>query len=111
MTSVFWKNNKLSTSFQDAKVKIEEIQRILQHAPKGHDLRSSRVLLKEHKQVEQEAQELADKINSIVSHAKHLAANHFDSQRILHETDVYLKLWAPLLKCYMVNAFPECFTL
>lgn len=65
---------------------------MLQHAPKGHDLRSSRMLLKEHKRVEQEAQELADKINSIVTHAKHLATNHFDSQRILHEVDTYLKL-------------------
>lgn len=80
------------TLFQDAKVKIEKIQWMLQHAPKGHDLRSSRVLLKKHKQVEQEAQELADKINSIVTHAKHLATTHFDSQRILHETDMYLKL-------------------
>ncbi|XP_034163832.2 spectrin beta chain, non-erythrocytic 5 [Pangasianodon hypophthalmus] len=89
---------QLMELLQDAKVKIEEIQRMLQHAPKGHDLRSSRLLLKEHKQVEQEAQELADKINSIVSHAKHLATNHFDSQRILHETDMYLKLFKSLEK-------------
>ncbi|KAG7328102.1 hypothetical protein KOW79_008046 [Hemibagrus wyckioides] len=89
---------QLMELLQDAKVKIEEIQWMLQHAPKGHDLRSSRVLLKEHKQVEQEAQELADKINSIVTHAKHLATNHFDSQRILHETDMYLKLFKSLEK-------------
>ncbi|XP_053365454.1 spectrin beta chain, non-erythrocytic 5 isoform X1 [Clarias gariepinus] len=89
---------QLMELLQDAKVKIEEIQRMLQYAPKGHDLRSSRMLLKEHKQVEQEAQELADKINSIVTHAKHLATNHFDSQRILHETDKYLKLFKSLEK-------------
>ncbi|KAK3538029.1 hypothetical protein QTP70_027382 [Hemibagrus guttatus] len=89
---------QLMELLQDAKVKIEEIQWMLQHAPKGHDLRSSRELLKEHKQVEQEAQELADKINSIVTHAKHLATNHFDSQRILHETDMYLKLFKSLEK-------------
>lgn len=65
---------------------------MLQHAPRGHDLRSSRTLLKEHKQLEQEAQELADKINSIVTRAKHLATNHFDSQRILRETENYLNL-------------------
>lgn len=77
---------------QDAKLKIEAIQRMLQFAVKGEDLRSSRQLLKEHQQLEQEAQELADKINSIVSRAKHLATNHFDSQTILQETDTYLKL-------------------
>ncbi|KAI5616449.1 spectrin beta chain, non-erythrocytic 5 isoform X2 [Silurus asotus] len=83
---------------EDSKIKIEEIQRMLQHAPKGHDLRSSRMLLKEHKQVEQEAQDLANKMNSIVTHAKHLATNHFDSQRILDETDMYLKLFKSLGK-------------
>lgn len=78
--------------FQDAKLKIEAIERMLQNAIRGHDLRSSRQLLKEHKQLEEEAQELAEKINSIVTRAKHLATNHFDSQRILRETDTYLKL-------------------
>ncbi|XP_017558803.1 spectrin beta chain, non-erythrocytic 5 isoform X2 [Pygocentrus nattereri] len=89
---------QLMELLQDAKVKIEEIQRMLQYAPRGNDLRSSRQLLKEHKQLEQEAQELADKINSIVTRAKHLATNHFDSQRILHETDTYLKLFKSLQK-------------
>ncbi|TSO67499.1 Spectrin beta chain, non-erythrocytic 5 [Bagarius yarrelli] len=89
---------QLMELLQDAKVKIEKIQKMLQQAPKGYDLRSSRLLLKEHKQVEQEAQELADKINSIITHAKHLATNHFDSQRILHETDMYLKLFKSLEK-------------
>ncbi|XP_030641786.1 spectrin beta chain, non-erythrocytic 5 [Chanos chanos] len=89
---------QLMELLQDAKVKTETIQRMLQHAAKGHDLRSSRQLLKEHKQLEQEAQELADKINSIVTRAKHLATNHFDSQRILQETDKYLKLFKSLEK-------------
>lgn len=48
--------------------------------------------LQEHQQLEQEANELAEKINSIVSRAKHLASNHFDSHRILQETDTYLTL-------------------
>lgn len=48
--------------------------------------------VKEHQQLELEAKELAEKINSIVSRAKHLASNHFDSQRILRETDTYLTL-------------------
>lgn len=48
--------------------------------------------MKEHQQLEQEAKELAEKINSIVSRAKHLASNHFDSQRILRETENYLQL-------------------
>ncbi|XP_066510159.1 spectrin beta chain, non-erythrocytic 5 [Hoplias malabaricus] len=89
---------QLMELLQDAKVKIEEIQHMLQYAPKGHDLRSSRQLLKEHKQLEQEAQELADKMNSIITCAKHLATNHFDSQRILSETDTYLKLFKSLQK-------------
>lgn len=83
---------KVSVYFQDAKLKIEVIERMLQNAIRGHDLRSSRQLLKEHKQLEEEAQELAEKINSIVTRAKHLATNHFDSQRILRETDTYLNL-------------------
>ncbi|XP_072545910.1 spectrin beta chain, non-erythrocytic 5 [Salminus brasiliensis] len=89
---------QLMELLQDAKVKIEVIQWMLQHAAKGHDLRSSRQLLKEHKQLEQDAQELADKINSIVARAKHLAINHFDSLRILRETDTYLKLFKSLQK-------------
>ncbi|CAB1331140.1 unnamed protein product [Coregonus sp. 'balchen'] len=70
----------------------EQLMELLQNAAKGHDLRSSRQLLKEHQQLETEAQELADKINTIVTRAKHLATNHFDSQRILQETDTYMKL-------------------
>ncbi|XP_029899947.1 spectrin beta chain, non-erythrocytic 5 isoform X2 [Myripristis murdjan] len=89
---------QLMELLQDAKLKIEAIQRMLHNAVKGHDLRSSRQLLKEHQQLEQEAKELADKIHSIVSRAKHLASNHFDSQRILQETDTYLRLFESLQK-------------
>ncbi|XP_068195162.1 spectrin beta chain, non-erythrocytic 5 isoform X2 [Antennarius striatus] len=87
---------QLMELLRDAKVKIEAIQWMLTNAPKGHDLRSSRQLLKEHQQVEQEAKELAEKINSIVSRAKRLASNHFDSQRLLQETDTYLSLFKSL---------------
>ncbi|XP_026142105.1 spectrin beta chain, non-erythrocytic 5 isoform X1 [Carassius auratus] len=89
---------QLMELLQDAKLKIEAIERMLQNAIRGHDLRSSRQLLKEHKQLEEEAQELAEKINSIVTRAKHLATNHFDSQRILRETETYLKLFKSLQK-------------
>uniref|UniRef100_I3J096 Spectrin, beta, non-erythrocytic 5 n=1 Tax=Oreochromis niloticus TaxID=8128 RepID=I3J096_ORENI len=89
---------QLMELLQDAKLKIEAIQWMLNNAAKGHDLRSSRQLLKEHQQLEQEAKELAAKINSIVSRAKNLASNHFDSQRILQETDAYLTLFKSLQK-------------
>uniref|UniRef100_A0A4W6DIZ9 Spectrin beta, non-erythrocytic 5 n=1 Tax=Lates calcarifer TaxID=8187 RepID=A0A4W6DIZ9_LATCA len=89
---------QLMELLQDAKLKIEAIQWMLNNAAKGHDLRSSRQLLKEHQQLEQEAKELAEKINSIVSRAKHLASNHFDSHRILQETDTYLTLFKSLQK-------------
>ncbi|KAM9777958.1 spectrin beta chain, non-erythrocytic 5 [Neosynchiropus ocellatus] len=87
---------QLMELLQDAKLKIESIQWMLKNAPKGHDLRSSRQLLKEHQQLEQEAQELAEKINAIVSRAKHLASTHFDSQRIHRETEIYLNLFKSL---------------
>ncbi|XP_027134554.1 spectrin beta chain, non-erythrocytic 5 [Larimichthys crocea] len=89
---------QLMELLQDAKLKIEAIQWMLNNAAKGHDLRSCRQLLKEHQQLEQEAKELAEKINSIISRAKHLASNHFDSQRILQETDTYLTLFKSLQK-------------
>uniref|UniRef100_A0A3Q1IZP4 Calponin-homology (CH) domain-containing protein n=1 Tax=Anabas testudineus TaxID=64144 RepID=A0A3Q1IZP4_ANATE len=89
---------QLMELLQDAKLKIEAIQWMLNNATKGHDLRSCRQLLKEHQQLEQEAKELAEKISSIISRAKHLASNHFDSQRILRETDAYLKLFKSLQK-------------
>ncbi|XP_054256450.1 spectrin beta chain, non-erythrocytic 5 [Indicator indicator] len=91
---------QLMELLQDAKKKIEKIEKVLQESETGHDLRSSRDLLKQHRQLENETHELAEKMNSIVSHAKKMATNHFDSQRILDETQKYLKrfesLQAPL---------------
>ncbi|NXD80777.1 SPTN5 protein, partial [Halcyon senegalensis] len=91
---------QLMELLQDAKKKIEKIEKILQESETGHDLHSSRDLLKQHKQLENETRELAEKMNSIVCHARKMATNHFDSQRILDETEKYLKrfesLQAPL---------------
>ncbi|XP_069714086.1 spectrin beta chain, non-erythrocytic 5 [Phaenicophaeus curvirostris] len=91
---------QLMELLQDAKMKIEKIEKVLQESETGHDLRSSRALLKQHRQLEKETHELAEKMNSIVSHARKMATNHFDSQRILDETQKYLKrfesLQAPL---------------
>ncbi|KAG7510030.1 spectrin beta chain, non-erythrocytic 5 [Solea senegalensis] len=89
---------QLMELLQDANGKIQAIQWMLNNAAKGHDLRSSRQLMKEHQQLEMEAKELAEKINSIISRAKHLASNHFDSHRILQETDTYLTLFKSLQK-------------
>nr|XP_054490920.1 spectrin beta chain, non-erythrocytic 5 [Agelaius phoeniceus] len=91
---------QLMELLQDAKKKIEKIEKVLQESETGHDLRSSRDLLKQHRQLENETRELAEKMNAIVSHARKMATNHFDSQRILDETQKYLKrfesLQAPL---------------
>ncbi|NWJ06160.1 SPTN5 protein, partial [Crypturellus undulatus] len=91
---------QLMELLQDAKKKIEKIEKVLHESGTGHDLRSSRDLLKQHKQLENETRELAEKMNSIVSHARKMATNHFDSQRILDETQKYLErfesLQAPL---------------
>ncbi|XP_053802113.1 spectrin beta chain, non-erythrocytic 5 [Vidua chalybeata] len=91
---------QLMELLQDAKKKIEKIEKVLQESEIGHDLRSSRDLLKQHRQLENETRELAEKMNAIVSHARKMATNHFDSQRILDETQKYLKrfesLQAPL---------------
>ncbi|NXL58532.1 SPTN5 protein, partial [Chordeiles acutipennis] len=91
---------QLMELLQDAKKKIEKIEKVLHESETGHDLRSSRDLLKQHRQLENETRELAEKMNSIVSHARKMASNHFDSQRILDETQKYLKrfesLQAPL---------------
>ncbi|XP_015205968.2 spectrin beta chain, non-erythrocytic 5 isoform X1 [Lepisosteus oculatus] len=81
---------QLMELLQDARVKIEALERMLRDAGKGHDLRSSRQLLKEHRELEKEAQELADKMNAIVSRARSMATDHFDSDRILQETEKYL---------------------
>ncbi|KAJ8287365.1 hypothetical protein COCON_G00000240 [Conger conger] len=87
---------QLMELLQDAKVKMEAIQRLLRDAGKGQDLQSSRELLKEHQQLEQEARELAEKMNAIVTRAEHMATNHFDSQRILKDTEKYLQLFESL---------------
>ncbi|NXG60038.1 SPTN5 protein, partial [Hemiprocne comata] len=91
---------QLMELLEDAKKKIEKIEKVIQESETGHDLRSSRDLLKQHRQLENETHELAEKMNSIVSHARKMATNHFDSQRILDETQKYLKrfesLQAPL---------------
>uniref|UniRef100_A0A8C7E9R9 Spectrin beta, non-erythrocytic 5 n=1 Tax=Nothoprocta perdicaria TaxID=30464 RepID=A0A8C7E9R9_NOTPE len=91
---------QLMELLQDAKKKIEKIETVLHESGTGHDLRTSRDLLKQHRQLENETRELAEKMNSIVSHARKMATNHFDSQRILDETQKYLKrfesLQAPL---------------
>ncbi|XP_075470432.1 spectrin beta chain, non-erythrocytic 5 isoform X1 [Ascaphus truei] len=93
---------QLMELLQDAKVKIEKIEKVLQAPESGHDLRTSRDLLKEHRQLENESRELADKMNSIVSHAQKMATNHFNSQRIMDETMKYLRrfesLQGPLAK-------------
>ncbi|XP_064420762.1 spectrin beta chain, non-erythrocytic 5 [Latimeria chalumnae] len=87
---------QLMELLQDAKEKIEKIEKMLQNDDKGHDLRSSRDLLKEHRQLEHETKELAEKMNGIVCHAKKMATDHFDSQRILEETQKYLKRFESL---------------
>ncbi|XP_009944908.1 PREDICTED: spectrin beta chain, non-erythrocytic 5, partial [Leptosomus discolor] len=87
---------QLMELLQDAKKKIEKIEKVLQESETGHDLRSSRDLLKQHRQLENETHELAEKMNFIVSHARKMATNHFDSQRILDETQKYLKRFESL---------------
>ncbi|XP_078515770.1 spectrin beta chain, non-erythrocytic 5 isoform X2 [Lissotriton helveticus] len=87
---------QLMELLQDAKEKIEKIEKVLQDTQAGHDLRSSRDLLKNHRQLENETRELADKMNSIVSHAQKMATNHFNSQGIMEETQKYLKWFESL---------------
>ncbi|KAM4663546.1 spectrin beta chain, non-erythrocytic 5 [Discoglossus pictus] len=87
---------QLMELLQDAKVKIEKIEKVLQAPESVHDLRTSRELLKEHRQLENESRELADKMNSIVSHAQKMATNHFNSQRIMDETMKYLRRFESL---------------
>ncbi|XP_069806664.1 spectrin beta chain, non-erythrocytic 5 isoform X2 [Dendropsophus ebraccatus] len=87
---------QLMELLQDAKVKIEKIEKVLQSPEAGHDLRTSRDLLKEHRQLENESRELADKMNSIVSRAQKMATNHFNSQRIMDETMKYLRRFESL---------------
>ncbi|KAM5130020.1 spectrin beta chain, non-erythrocytic 5 [Mantella aurantiaca] len=87
---------QLMELLQDAKVKIEKIEKVLQTPDSAHDLRSSRDLLKAHRQLENESKELADKMNSIVSRAQKMATNHFNSKGIMDETMKYLRRFESL---------------
>ncbi|KAL7992423.1 hypothetical protein Chor_016679, partial [Crotalus horridus] len=89
---------QLMELLEDADEKIEKIERMLRNAELGHDLRSSRNLLKEHRQLENEMQGLAEKMNSIVSHAKSVATHHLNRERILDETQSYLERFDSLQK-------------
>ncbi|XP_039179841.1 spectrin beta chain, non-erythrocytic 5 isoform X3 [Crotalus tigris] len=89
---------QLMELLEDADEKIEKIERMLRNAELGHNLRSSRNLLKEHRQLENEMQGLAEKMNSIVSHAKSVATHHFNRERILDETQSYLERFDSLQK-------------
>ncbi|KAK9409730.1 spectrin beta chain non-erythrocytic 5-like [Crotalus adamanteus] len=89
---------QLMELLEDADEKIEKIERMLRNAELGHDLRSSRNLLKEHRQLENEMQGLAEKMNSIVSHAKSVATHHFNRERILDDTQSYLERFDSLQK-------------
>ncbi|XP_051775707.1 spectrin beta chain, non-erythrocytic 5 [Erpetoichthys calabaricus] len=87
---------QLTELLQEAKENIEAIEKMLQNATEGHDLRSSRQLLKEHQQLENEKCELSEKMNTIVSHAKKMATNHFNSREIQKETHAYLQRFESL---------------
>ncbi|XP_077178896.1 spectrin beta chain, non-erythrocytic 5 isoform X2 [Paroedura picta] len=87
---------QLTELLKDTEEKIEKMEKVLQNAGVGCDLRSSRNLLKEHSQLENEMQGLAVKMNSIVLHAKKMAVDHFDSERILDETQKYLERYDSL---------------
>uniref|UniRef100_A0A8C6V9D6 Calponin-homology (CH) domain-containing protein n=1 Tax=Naja naja TaxID=35670 RepID=A0A8C6V9D6_NAJNA len=89
---------QLMELLEDADEKIQKIERMLRNAELGHDLRSSRNLLKEHRQLENEMQGLAEKMNSIVSHAKSVATHHFNREKILDETQSYLERFDSLQK-------------
>ncbi|GCB67185.1 hypothetical protein scyTo_0012111 [Scyliorhinus torazame] len=87
---------QLMELLQDAKAKLEEIEKMLQNSDTGHDLRSSRLLLKEHKWLESDMRELAEKMNGIVNRARKVATDHFDSQSILEQTQKHLEWFESL---------------
>ncbi|KAG8449435.1 hypothetical protein GDO86_016185, partial [Hymenochirus boettgeri] len=87
---------QLMELLREAKVKIEKIENVLQAPESCHDLRSSRDLLKKHCQLENESQELAHKMNSIIHHAQKMATNHFNSQGIKEKTLKYLQRFESL---------------
>ncbi|XP_078089380.1 spectrin beta chain, non-erythrocytic 5-like [Mustelus asterias] len=87
---------QLMELLQDAKTKLEQIEKMLQNSDTGHDLRSSRLLLKEHKWLESDMRELAEKMNGIVNRARKVATDHFDSQSILEQTQKHLEWFESL---------------
>ncbi|XP_060118338.1 spectrin beta chain, non-erythrocytic 5 [Heteronotia binoei] len=87
---------QLAELLKDAEEKIEKMEKVLHNADVGHDLRSSRNLFKEHSQLENEMQGLAVKMSSIVLHAQQMATDHFDSEKILDETQKYLERYESL---------------
>ncbi|XP_028933726.1 spectrin beta chain, non-erythrocytic 5 [Ornithorhynchus anatinus] len=87
---------QLMELLQEAKEKMEQMERGLQGAETGHDLRSSRALQKQHGQLEQESQELADKMSAIIARARSVATGHFNSESILEETQKYLRRFESL---------------
>ncbi|XP_038646180.1 spectrin beta chain, non-erythrocytic 5 [Scyliorhinus canicula] len=89
---------QLMELLQDAKAKLEQIEKMLQNSDTGHDLRSSRLLLKEHKWLESDMRELAEKMNGIVNRARKVATDHFDSQSILEQTQKHLEWFKSLQK-------------
>ncbi|XP_072120569.1 spectrin beta chain, non-erythrocytic 5 [Mobula birostris] len=88
---------QLMELLQDAKTKLEQIEKMLRNNETGHDLQSSKLLLKEHKWLEGDTCELAKKMNCIVNRARKMATGHFDSQRILEQTQKHLD-WFESLK-------------
>ncbi|XP_078419413.1 spectrin beta chain, non-erythrocytic 5 [Cetorhinus maximus] len=87
---------QLMELLQDAKAKLEQIEKMLQNSDTGHDLRSSRLLLKEHHWLESNMRELAEKMNGIVNRARKVATDHFDSQSILEQTQKHLEWFESL---------------
>uniref|UniRef100_A0ACB8G4I3 Uncharacterized protein n=1 Tax=Sphaerodactylus townsendi TaxID=933632 RepID=A0ACB8G4I3_9SAUR len=91
-------HEQLMELLKDAEEKMEKMEKALYNPDVGHDLRSSRNLLKEHIQLENEMQGLTEKMNYIVLHAKKMAMEHFDSERIVDETQKYLQRYDSLQK-------------
>ncbi|XP_074091259.1 spectrin beta chain, non-erythrocytic 5 isoform X1 [Macrotis lagotis] len=87
---------QLMELLQDAKDKMEQMERGLQSPEMGQNLHSSRELQIKHKRLESESQRLADKMSTIVTRAQSVATNHFDSQTILDETQKYLQRFRAL---------------
>uniref|UniRef100_G3VXY1 Calponin-homology (CH) domain-containing protein n=1 Tax=Sarcophilus harrisii TaxID=9305 RepID=G3VXY1_SARHA len=87
---------QLMELLQDARDKMEQMERELQSADTGQHLRSSRELQVKHKKLENESRELADKMSAIITRAQSVATKHSDSQTILEETQRYLQRFQAL---------------